>query len=320
MRESDGAVVTGGDEEAARVAFQLELLTTLHDVLEQTADFVTETSERYEWNPVPGSPADAEIRSAQTGPGGPWGEEPVQTALSYASLATWTVCDHLNTMATLIEPSEGLTLFGLQVMSRSALEAASQAWWLLEPDIGERVRVERSFGVRLRSARDTLRVLGELGVPASDIAASEQRKNEVLRQAAARGIAVHRRNGQPVGLKSSVPAKGELVAAILEEIDFGIGKGFYSFLAGISHADPWALHQFFNFDQPTVGSVVVDGRPSMNFAMVFDLVFLTVLPALSAGDRLIALYGWGHDAWNEFARDVKTKLVEVDPRSRTVPM
>jgi hypothetical protein len=53
--------------------------------------------------------------------------------------------------------------------------------------------------------------------------------------------------------------------------------------------------------------------------MLHTIVFLTVMPALSAGDRLVALYGWEEDQWSDHTVRTKQRLVEVDPRDRLRP-
>jgi hypothetical protein len=300
--------------------YERELLKTLHLVLESTSDVLAEMSNRHGWSPTSGSPAAAELVADERGPGGPWGEEPVSTALSFASLSMFATMDHLNSMAALIDERAVATLLGLQTIARSAVEAASQAWWMLEPDIGPRVRVGRSFRLRQRSTDDAARVLREMGAPAEAIAATRTRRQEVLDQAAACGIRVQRRKEDrvPIAIEVKMPGKAELVSEILDDSNFSIGKGYYSFLAGISHGDPWALHQFFDFEE-SGSPLSYFGLPSLKFGMLHTIVFLTVMPALSAGDRLVALYGWEEDQWSDHTVRTKQRLVEVDPRDRLRP-
>jgi hypothetical protein len=105
-----------------------------------------------EWAPAWKSPAAAELQNHQVGDGGvPWGEAPVQGAYATAQLFIYAAVDCLGGLADSINLQS--TPYLPNVMARAAMEAGSQAWWLLEPEIGARRRVIRSTLIRAQSAK-----------------------------------------------------------------------------------------------------------------------------------------------------------------------
>lgn len=55
--------------------------------------------------------------------------------------------DHLRSLRLLLAPKP--TVFGAQFTSRVVAEGACRMWWLLEPDVGMRERVERGLILRV---------------------------------------------------------------------------------------------------------------------------------------------------------------------------
>ena len=56
-----------------------------------------------------------------------------------------------------------VSLKGVEVLARTALEAAARSWWLLDPDIAPRERVTRGVGEALHGLRADARMLGKTG-------------------------------------------------------------------------------------------------------------------------------------------------------------
>jgi hypothetical protein len=104
-----------------------------------------------EWKPGWKSEAAEELGNKLVGPTTPWGEEPVHTAYGAANVFLRAALDCLAALADSINLLT--TIYVPHVLARSAMEAGSQAWWLLEPKIGARRRVIRSILIRASSAR-----------------------------------------------------------------------------------------------------------------------------------------------------------------------
>jgi hypothetical protein len=103
------------------------------------------------WRPAWKSAAEREICNAELRPDGSlWGEDPVRTAYAAATVFLFAGLDALLALRDSVNVST--TSYVPGVLSRAAMEAGSQAFWLLQPDIGARRRVIRSVLVRAGSA------------------------------------------------------------------------------------------------------------------------------------------------------------------------
>jgi hypothetical protein len=93
--------------------------------------------------PRPGSAADRELAEARTLSlgDGIWGEDRVRTAYAAALMSYTAALDAGLAMATVITGGTR-TAIPAVVLARSITEVCSQAWWLLEPRVGARGRVE----------------------------------------------------------------------------------------------------------------------------------------------------------------------------------
>ena len=105
-----------------------------------------------EWVPAWKSVAAAELLNRELGDGRvPWGEDPVRTAYAAAQIFINATLDGLGGLADSTDLLS--TAYLAHVIARPAMEAGSQAWWLLDPEIGARRRVIRSVLIRAQSAR-----------------------------------------------------------------------------------------------------------------------------------------------------------------------
>jgi hypothetical protein len=103
------------------------------------------------WEPGWKSEAATELRNTEIGENAPWGEDPVRTAYAAAQAFLYAALDCLDALADSVNLQT--TIYVPHVLARAAMEAGSQAWWLLEPKIGARKRVIRSILIRASSAR-----------------------------------------------------------------------------------------------------------------------------------------------------------------------
>jgi len=129
--------------------------------LAETADAVDQWFPVQEWVPAWRSEASRERGEVVSTPGGPWGDAPVRMTYAAAAFLLDAVLQCLRAMsgALAVEATPYVT----NCLARSALEAGSQAWWLLEPGIGAQRRVARFLLIRAGSARrmqDTATILG----------------------------------------------------------------------------------------------------------------------------------------------------------------
>jgi hypothetical protein len=104
-----------------------------------------------EWHPGWHSEAARERANQESGPGGPWGQDPVRSVYTAAALYLEAVLQCMRAMAAALTPES--THYVPNCLLRAAMEAGSQAFWLLEPGLGTRRRVARFMLIRASGAR-----------------------------------------------------------------------------------------------------------------------------------------------------------------------
>jgi hypothetical protein len=104
-----------------------------------------------EWRPGWQSEAAVERANQESGPSGPWGPDPVRSAYTAAALYLELVMQSMRALAASLTPDS--THYVPNCIARAAMEAGSQAFWLLEPGIGARRRVARFMLIRASGAR-----------------------------------------------------------------------------------------------------------------------------------------------------------------------
>jgi hypothetical protein len=119
---------------------------------------------------------------------------------------------------------------------RAILESSGLAVWFLEPDIGARLRVQRSFAFRfegLDQQRKWMRIAHE-----SEVDKVTARIDAVEQIALNLGYErIVDRNGRRIGLGQAMPTVTEIIRDAFDE------EVTYRVLSAIAHGHPWALAQ-----------------------------------------------------------------------------
>lgn len=127
-----------------------EIRALLREILDDLADRSPEV-----WGATFDSPAAREITSMETEPradGTPWGSAPLESVWKTAELLYAAALEFARaTQALLVPPFRA---WAPAVQARAALEAAAQAWWLLDPSIVGRGRIGRLFLLRYADSKD----------------------------------------------------------------------------------------------------------------------------------------------------------------------
>lgn len=194
--------------------------------------------------PVQGSPADGELRAAQTTNAGTgqWGQEPIRAAYALATINYYAALEQAKSMAALM--TGAFTAAPLAVLARSLIESASRAWWLLEPGIGVLARVERLLAARYASAVEGERAakadgatIAEFGLYTETVAAVQNCSRDL-------GLPVPTRDGYVyVCGEQRLPSSSQRVIDMFSEIDV---PSVYSLYSGFSHGEVYALRQAFH--------------------------------------------------------------------------
>lgn len=119
-----------------------------------------------EWEPGWQSETAGERANAELGAERPWGQDPVRMVYTAAALFVDAVLQCLRAMGDALTTET--THYVPNCLARAAMEAGSQAFWLLEPGVGARRRVIRFVLIRASGARYL-----EQAVQATDPGAAE---------------------------------------------------------------------------------------------------------------------------------------------------
>jgi len=129
------------------------------NIVGSVLDFGQEFRARYSYSPEAGSQADLEINHSQerATDGSPWSAEQAMRPYDLAGGLLVTAIGHyLGSLQSLLLPE--MTLFGFQTVTRSAIEGATRAAWVLDPAISARQRMVRDLLLELQSIEEARRV------------------------------------------------------------------------------------------------------------------------------------------------------------------
>ena len=242
--------------------------------------------------PRPGSPGVEELRAAQQQPcpaAGTWGEKPVRAAYALAVLNYQVALDHATAIAALT--SEAHSAVSASVLARALAEAASQAWWLLEPGIGHVKRVARSVALRYRSACEGEKAATADGVPAEGHPGYTETKAQVEQYAHALGLgslSVDRSKPWTVYVCDStrLPTASWRVNELFSGIDL---PSVYPVFSGYSHGELFALLR--DFELLARGDLGLHYRSVVNEDSFKGAVAVASYALYPPGERLSKLFG-----------------------------
>jgi hypothetical protein len=245
--------------------------------------------------PRPGSPADRELadsRNLALGDG-VWGEDRVRTTYAAALMSYTAALDEGLAMAAVIT-SRVRTAIPAVVVSRSIAEVCSQAWWLLEPGVGARARVERLQCLRLRSAIEGERAAEADGIDPAEWHEYTETRSQVAEYSRMLGLDNPRRDGYALVCGSQrMPSVSRMVPAMFSDV--GVGAA-YNIHSGFAHGEIFALWQGFEHsdDRRLIRPVVKE--PTLKGA-----VAVAVRALYCPAQRLSDLFGLdpapGQDDW-----------------------
>ncbi len=183
-----------------------------------------------------GSPA--QIESDPEELAGEWAEQPSREAWSTTRHAIASGLDHLEALARLL-PSPGVVL-ALSTVSRGALEAFALAFYLSEPDMGQRERVRRWVNLRLVGAHDMTALLTRhTDDPGFDSArqAHATMVNRFVSAARLHGFDVRdeKDRGRPTYLETRHPSATKLCDEVVSNTT-GLGATYFSLLSSVAHS------------------------------------------------------------------------------------
>lgn len=249
-----------------------------------------------------------------------WGEEePLKLALLVPSMCLFAARDHIETLRQVIQHERaesdliGVPIYGPRVVARALLETTARAWWILDPTIDVRERIERGITDVIQSLRSQRTALIEIP---KDVSPIDDRLARIRGAADATGfICLDDDKGRLCAIGSARLNDLDIVDRLLK--DQG-GRTAYRSYASVHHAMLLGL---------------VDGlEATWDHERAKQRIFSSPLGAVEhlegvcafgglgfakAFDREVDLYGWDPSTWQSYRDDaldvLLTPLRNSDP-------
>lgn len=245
----------------------------------------------------PDSSAEAEIEEA--------GEhELLTTAVAISSLLVEVSSEHMSAFVkTITEPIEPLACW---TNVRCMMEACAIAAWMLEPDVGWRIRTKRVYAYRYVGLVEEKKWARSTQAEAPEIDGIESRIERLESEATALGFAhVRDRHGKRDGIGCRMPKPTDIIRTVLGQ------ESFYRLSSAVAHGHHWAT-SMLGFEvkaEATIGSdrVAMMGRkvdPSFLAYVAAKALLVEVLPIWN----LHRYMGWDTLPLEEIVENCADKL------------
>lgn len=239
------------------------------------------------YEPAPGSTLALEY-GEEAALAGDWGPRPVNQGASYGAIALFAAREHIKALDRLVDFPP--ITYSLAPVTRAAVEACARAWWLLDPEIGARGRVERGMTERLHGLWATSRLPDE--VPRTVDTAG--RIQSILVEAQSRGLHVVVCKGREApAIGSRRPGSRRVVEELLDVRGLEWAGVAYHYLSAVSHAGADGLMQTMTRVKDSPGW----GYQSTTLSDVGHFLAIPALAFATAFERELVLYGWDTEAW-----------------------
>jgi hypothetical protein len=178
-------------------------------------------------------------------------------------------------------------------VTRALVEVASQAWWLLEPDIGHVSRVERMIAMRFRSAREGEKTASDDGVPVEAHHTYTETTKQVEEYAMGLGLQAPRVDTSKrwhvfVCGSERLPTASWRIKEMFADIDV---PTVYPLFSGYSHGELFALLR--EFEYMVRGDLGSHYRSVTNQKSFMGAVAVASYALHPPAQRMIELFGLG---------------------------
>jgi hypothetical protein len=240
--------------------------------------------------PRPGSPASRESRGEPLA--GEWGAIPSGDAATSVLLLTAACLDHLLAASAIMNARR--SSMALYTVIRGSAEAASAAFYLLDPGTDARERVRRSMNWRLAGLSEDMNLMRGLAGPEAQASLqhSNQRVDAIARTARQFGFQFHAADRhRPARLGDKTPSATQLIDACASRTP-GLGTVQQRVMSGVAHGQ---VHALMRFMRPS-SMLTADGRAMVQLNLTASQAALDLMAgpfcASSLAERLYPFMGW----------------------------
>ncbi len=274
-------------------------IAPLRDSLARLIDLADQTREEWGHLPAADSAAMGELaREAKYAGRAPWGDDPIQAAHDSAGLLIFAANDCARSMTSLLR-GDPTPVFSHTVLARSVLEHAGRAWWLLDPDVGDRVRVARGMNERIFG----LSQQGRMPLDPKDASRARERRKALFKIGAELGfLKVRPKGNSPPMLDEERPGQTEIIRRLMATgKDRSLGEFVYGLYSAVAHGTTFGLSNSVTLDAEELPKTpgVTWGAVYTGSGEVVIVLCAVVIGWGQAIDRKNKLFGWQSVAWSQ---------------------
>lgn len=238
-----------------------------------------------QWTVEPHSPAAAELANAEVRRDDtPWGDRPIRTVFQYAQMEIKYTVEMGRCVESLVRAERPTP--GIEVLTRTSLEAASITWYLMQDNITARQRVCRMQLLRRYNAWELKRSIEAVGGSVAD--AGKETIAGVESYGADLGLSQFGKGGKELE-REKLPGYRARVDKFLDDVGY---RGAYGIYSGSAHAELAGLWRLFTQTASMLGdrSPIYDARPDPR--TIFAAVNGTLRSMIMPMERIAAHFGW----------------------------
>jgi hypothetical protein len=239
-----------------------------------------------------------------------WVGHQARFGAAYAGVMADAVAGHLLVLAAGVDPDVEVGL-ALLAPARSAAEAASRCWWLVDPEITAQQRLHRAMTLRIQGLRNTANLEKEFGEACRG--GADAKVARAFAQADALGLKIERspKDGAPIQLQPGPGKSGPLLKECLESSGLELGANIWDLWSAVVHTYPPTLINYFRtvHRQPTsdvLGELTI-GATEMDLE---DAALISIEAAMAMAERHWQYIGFPRDRLDHHRRTVRAFFQE----------
>jgi hypothetical protein len=233
-------------------------------------------------------------------------------AYAFAQVRMLAVLEYAESISLLCSADDGPEgSLAIDVLTRSAVETASRAFWVLEYDLTVEHRTSRYLAIEVHSANHLDRLAKAMKLPLkypqevpTQMAAVQKRCNQ-----AGLKVTMETKERPKVG-NERLPSATDLVRTLVEDTPFAHeDTAVYELGSGVAHGASYALLRSYDIsigDQPADRRLA--SRLPVDHRIVEAAVAMLLFAFISLFRRVVALTGWDQIAVHSLDADLQAFL------------
>jgi hypothetical protein len=296
--------------EAERVPLDHPRMVKLREYLELAQQLITDHTEADPtWAGLPGSKAAAETADLDSSAAL---LHELNGVYAFAQVRMFAVLEYAESISLLCSADDGPAgSLAIDVLTRSAVETASRAWWVLEYGLSVERRVSRYMAIEVHSANHLDRLAKAMKLSAKYPQDTATQMIAVQKRCHKAGLKVTMETKErPKVGNERLPSATDLVRALVEDTPFAHeDTAVYELGSGVAHGASYAMLRSYGI---SVGDQPLDRRLAsrlpVDHRIVEAAVAMLLFALISLLRRVVVLTGWSQDGIDSFDADLQAFL------------